>query len=405
MSAISKFLPQPPDNFSTQIASSSVSSTALTVQLDSVAGLPTEGVGQFFKKDASGEIIPGSIEYVHWTGVAGSSITFTNTGDRGITGSDSGAQSYVADDYFEVWVSSYYQPTTGILVEHEADGTHDPALVAMLAGSQTITGVKTFSASPIVPTPTTDTEAASKAYVDANSGGNWRNYTAVTPTSGTLDDPSFELTFAGVDLTTTIYPGMRIKLTQGTEKFFIVTKMAFSTNTTMTLYGGTDYDLVSTGTTAITAFAYSSVKAPAGFPMNPDKWTVETTKTTDTSKASPVQNTWYYSDMGSVNISAPIGVWKVIGTIPFSVSKTAAAANIQIAFSSSSSSVSDNEMLRCVYGYNRHDGNVTIDKHINLTSKTTYYVIARTTTASVVDITIYPTLCGDLVISLISAYL
>jgi hypothetical protein len=249
------------------------------------------------------------------------------------------------------------------------------------------------------------TQQSIKAYVDANSGGDWKNYTAVTPTSGTLDDPSFELTFAGVDLTTTIYPGMRIKLTQGTEKFFIVTKMAFSTNTTMTLYGGTDYDLVSTGTTAVTAFAYSSATAPAGFPMNPDKWTVKTTKTTDTSKASPVQNTWYYSDMGSINISAPIGVWKVIGTIPFSVSKSAAAANIQIALSSSSSSVSDNEMLRCVYGYNRHDGNVTIDKHINMSSKTTYYVIARTTTASVVDITIYPTLCGDLVISLISAYL
>jgi hypothetical protein len=173
----------------------------------------------------------------------------------------------------------------------------------------------------------------------------------------------------------------------------------------MTLYGGTDYDLVSTGTTAVTAFAYSSAKVPAGFPMNPDKWTVKTTKTTDTSIGSPVQNAWYYSGMGSINIVVPIGAWDFIGSIPFSVTKVAAAVNIQMALSTSSSSVSDNEMLRCFYGYNRQDGNVTIDKHIVITTKTTYYVIVRTTISSVVDITIYPTLCGDLVISAVCAYL
>ena len=34
------------------------------------------------------------------------------------------------------------------------------------SGNQTIAGVKTFSSSPIVPTPTADTQAANKAYVD-----------------------------------------------------------------------------------------------------------------------------------------------------------------------------------------------------------------------------------------------
>lgn len=38
--------------------------------------------------------------------------------------------------------------------------------VVMLNSAQTITGVKTFSASPVVPTPTTDTQAAPKLYVD-----------------------------------------------------------------------------------------------------------------------------------------------------------------------------------------------------------------------------------------------
>ena len=38
-------------------------------------------------------------------------------------------------------------------------------------GADTIYGVKTFNASPIVPTPTTDYQAATKKYVDDNAGG------------------------------------------------------------------------------------------------------------------------------------------------------------------------------------------------------------------------------------------
>jgi hypothetical protein len=40
-----------------------------------------------------------------------------------------------------------------------------------VAGDQTVAGVKTFSSSPIVPTPTTDYQAATKKYVDDNGGG------------------------------------------------------------------------------------------------------------------------------------------------------------------------------------------------------------------------------------------
>lgn len=134
MSSITKPLASPPDNFSTQIASSTVASNALSIELDSTTGLPTEGVGQLFKKDSDGNIVSGSIEFIHWTNVSGNSITLTDTGDRGITGSDSGAQSYVADDYFEVWVSSYYHNTSSEVVT--------------LSGAQTVAGVKTFSDEP-----------------------------------------------------------------------------------------------------------------------------------------------------------------------------------------------------------------------------------------------------------------
>jgi hypothetical protein len=60
-------------------------------------------------------------------------------------------------------------------VEAGADVT-DAANVAaagavMDTGDETIAGVKTFSSSPIVPTPTTDMQAATKKYVDDNAGG------------------------------------------------------------------------------------------------------------------------------------------------------------------------------------------------------------------------------------------
>jgi len=58
-----------------------------------------------------------------------------------------------------------------------------------LTGAQTVAGVKTFSSSPIVPTPTTDMQAANKAYVDT-----------VITTSPTINTPVIN---GGVALTAT----------------------------------------------------------------------------------------------------------------------------------------------------------------------------------------------------------
>src|SRR5689334_18225952 len=63
-------------------------------------------------------------------------------------------------------------------VAHNTDGslkdgaTATDATAVRTSGAQTIAGVKTFSASPVVPTPTSNTDAANKAYVDgvASSG-------------------------------------------------------------------------------------------------------------------------------------------------------------------------------------------------------------------------------------------
>ncbi len=49
-----------------------------------------------------------------------------------------------------------------------------------LTGAETIAGIKTFSSSPIVPTPTTSTQAANKTYVDGYLGGYEPTITAGT---------------------------------------------------------------------------------------------------------------------------------------------------------------------------------------------------------------------------------
>jgi hypothetical protein len=76
-------------------------------------------------------------------------------------------------------------------VEHNPDGTlkssgslsskaNDSAVVHN-TGDETVGGIKTFSASPIVPTPTTGGQAATKAYVDSTTSAGAPNATTIAP--------------------------------------------------------------------------------------------------------------------------------------------------------------------------------------------------------------------------------
>src|SRR5688572_20951013 len=80
-----------------------------------------------------------------------------------IPGSDSGTWGTVLNEFLQV--------------EHNDDGTlkaagslaskADDAEVVHNTGAETIAGVKTFSSSPIVPTPSSGTQVANKTYVDS----------------------------------------------------------------------------------------------------------------------------------------------------------------------------------------------------------------------------------------------
>lgn len=245
-----------------------------------------------------------------------------------------------------------------LLASKGTDGTNGVDGNVTLTTPQTLSGPKTLTdpilngsvAGTVIDTDTalaanSDVKLASQKAIKTYSDNVWKNYLTVIPTSGTLDDPSFQVVFAGVNLTSFLSVGMKIRLTQGNVKYFIITKIAFSTDTTITLYGGTDYDLVATGTTAITAFAYSTEKTPFGFNIDPTKWTETFADTSDRTVSSPGDGTWV--NPGTSKLSMPIGLWTTSYAV-FALMNTSGDANITLstALSTANNSASDAESVR-----------------------------------------------------------
>jgi len=203
-----------------------------------------------------------------------------------------------------------------------------------------------------------------------------------TWTYASADDPTYTFTISG-DKTSKYSAGMKIKLTQTTVKYFIITKVAYSDpNTTITVYGGTDYDLAAV---AITSPYYSMVKAPQGFPMSPDKWSVVVSDTGTRLISSPTQNVW--NNISQLGISIPIGVWDTTASYCLYASRpSAGTADVKITLSTANNSESSNAQTSWLFHRGGTDGSVvetqgTVSKKfvITVTSKTTYYTNILTT--------------------------
>ena len=133
-----------------------------------------------------------------------------------------------------------------------------------------------------------------------------------TCTYETTDTPTFQLSVAA-DVTGKITVGSRIRLTQTTVKYFIVTAVGTygAGKTVLTVYGGTDYTLVNA---AITSPSFSIMKAPLGFPLNTSKWDWVFKDTVNTySAGSTNAGVWYYLLNGAsqVKLDVPIGLWEL----------------------------------------------------------------------------------------------
>ena len=197
------------------------------------------------------------------------------------------------------------------------------------------------------------------------------------------DAPTFTFSLAS-DMTGILSAGMRIKLTDSTVKYFIITAVgAFSVGKTIiTVYGGTDYTL-SGG--AITLPYYSIQKAPFGFPLDPTKWTVQNIQTADAQQVSPTASTWYNKG-GSLSI--PIGAWKVNYQIHGYIYSDNLAMDYGTTLSTANNSASDTSW---VYYSILEATKINVSKlsvahtregFLVLASKATYYLNVITTKAS-----------------------
>lgn len=95
--------------------------------------------------------------------------------------------------------------------------------------------------------------------LDARPTSSDWNLISATLTYASATAPSF-VANTSIDLTSLISVGMKLKLTQTTVKYFIVTAI---TSTNITLYGGDNYVLASA---TITDIYYSAMQVPIGFP-------------------------------------------------------------------------------------------------------------------------------------------
>jgi hypothetical protein len=234
-----------------------------------------------------------------------------------------------------------------------------------------------------LPLPTTNTPQTPIAGGWTGVGETW--------TYASADSPTFTATVSG-DLTGVYAPGMRVKLTQSsTTKYFLITAASYSSpNTTITLYGGTDYTLANS---TISKVYFSMQKAPLGFPLDPSKWTVQVSDATSQAQSSPVANTWY--NLGSNSITIPIGVWRTYYEVETSIlTSNQGAEVVYTTLSTSNNSESDSDFTSALVGSNDSAGSVTNyvsgvetkEKILNLASKTTYYLNTKTDQTGMTEI-------------------
>ena len=227
---------------------------------------------------------------------------------------------------------------------------------------------------------------------------------AETWTYASADDPTFTFTAPG-DLTGTYNAGMRVKLTQTTAKYFLITAVSHAGGTTtITIYGGTDYDLANA---AISNPYYSTGKAPQGFPQDPTKWTVITTSTSLDQQTSPVNGTVY--NLGSLTIIIPIGAWDVTLQVLLDFHRSAGGPQLgKIGLSTANNSFSDLQLAGASWavdsGTPRSIAQVNRERQLVLASKTAYYLVASINTTGGVELNAR----GDIattVLRAVSAYL
>lgn len=243
-------------------------------------------------------------------------------------------------------------------------------------------------------------DAVDALTVGGGSSDGWTAYNTVIPTRTASADPTYTIQFAGVDLTAVLYEGMPVKWTQNSivRYGWISSAPVFSTDTTVTVLTRTDsssanYDILDTGTYAISNFAYGLPKQPGvGFPAYPEMWDIIVQVTTAYRKDSPATNTWYQAmtvggNLPSINL--PLGRWGVEWSmLMYGEFTSGTRAYCAGTLSTTTNSETDKDLSNFVSFQQVGTGNVYIysaasrNKNLVITTATTYNFLLRTVLVS-----------------------
>lgn len=232
----------------------------------------------------------------------------------------------------------------------------------------------------------------------------WTSSGTETWTYASADSPTFTFTVPG-DQTAKYTPGVRLKLTQTTVKYFIVTAVSVTAGTTtVTVYGGTDYTLANA---AISAPFYSRDKAPAGFPLNPAKWTATYTDTTQQTASGSTVATYY--NIGAATLSVPIGAWDVYYAVNFVVVKSGSGFyDFQTTLSTANNTESTPAFTSYQSATNASGGGVSVWNErafpLTVAAKTSYFLNSRFTSGTATSLR-YDNQLAPCVIRAVCAYL
>lgn len=233
--AESKYLKKTQGNGASTTLSASITNADTSAPLTSDTAFDGEGMLLIDEGQATEE-------FAYGTGKVGSSITIL-ADDRGLEGGSAQAHSDSAT-------------VKGIITS----GMWNNMVEAVSKTVSATDGTLLKAAGADINTGTDDAKiVTSKAIADSYINTGWiPNNDTWTYASATT------FTIAGVDRTAMFPKGTKLKLTQGTVKYFYVVGSAFSTNTTITVTGGSDYTLAEE---AITSPYYSYASSPQGHPI------------------------------------------------------------------------------------------------------------------------------------------
>ncbi len=177
--------------------------------------------------------------------------------------------------------------------------------------------------------------AATSGWVEESEDNTW------TYLSENADANAF-IAEVNADVTEYIYPSIRVRLKQGAGYvYFIVHDSSYSAGvTSVTLFGGTDYDLADA---EITDVAFSLQRFPLGFSPSSDVWSVEVEDSS--TRTSSTINVYVQVD-ASHQVTLCVGEWDISFSVYYGLSNGATSTNSTVGLSTTTASFSNMRLTR-----------------------------------------------------------